>query len=184
MNVKVVYCNLNNVTLTGIPLPIVFHNFSGYDSKLIMQKINNMKVSVIASLMEKVKCETIFIDSEGQKEDNTTAYANNDHRKKFSSSMKLILMDKKKYIFHCVNLRQAIHHGLKVVKVDGVIQLKEKAWLKSYIDFNKEKRKLAQSKFDKYFYRMRNNSVFGKTMENVCNHWKHHILTNGETSQV
>ena len=42
---------------------IVFHNVSGYDSNLIMQKMHNLTVSVVACSMEKVKCVTIFFDS-------------------------------------------------------------------------------------------------------------------------
>ena len=55
------HCNLNNLTLTGIPIPIVFHNFSGYDSKLIMQHVQELNVSVIAqqSSTEKIRCATL-----------------------------------------------------------------------------------------------------------------------------
>ena len=54
------HCNLNNVTLKGIPIPVVFYNFSGYDSKLIMQHVQDFTVSVIASSTEKIRCATLF----------------------------------------------------------------------------------------------------------------------------
>ena len=52
--------------------------------------------------------------------------------------------------------------------------------MKPYIDYNTEKRKHAVGKFAKDFYKLMNNSVFGRTMENVRNHCKHKIITDGE----
>ena len=93
-------------------------------------------------------------------------------RKKVNKVEKLIcsIEDKEKYVIHIRALKQALNHGLKLKEVYRIIQFKQKAWLKPYIDMNTELRKKAQNEFEKNFFKLMNNSVFGKTMENVRNH--------------
>ena len=75
------------------------------------------------------------------------------------------LHNKKKYVVHMKSLKQALNHGLKLKRVHRIIEFNQKAWLKSYISMNAELRKLA-----KYLFRLMNNAVFEKTMENIRKH--------------
>ena len=68
---------------------------------------------------------------------------------------------------HIKALKQALNHGLILKKVHKVIQFNQKTWLKPYIDMNTELRTKGKNDFEKDFFKLMNNSVFGKTVENV-----------------
>ena len=76
------------------------------------------------------------------------------------------LHNKKNYVAHINVLKQALDHGLKLRKVHRVIEFDQEAWLKKYIDFNTDLRMKAINDF----FKLMNNAVFGKTMENVRKH--------------
>ena len=77
------------------------------------------------------------------------------------------LMSKQKYVLDIRNLDYYMQQGMTVSKVHRVITFDQSPWLKSYIDFNTDKRKEAKNEFEKAFFKLMNNSCFGKTMENL-----------------
>ena len=77
------------------------------------------------------------------------------------------LQNKKDYVVHINTLKQALEHGLKLINVHQVIEFEQEEWLKEYINLNTELRKKATNDFEKDFFKLMNNAVFGKTMENV-----------------
>ena len=80
------------------------------------------------------------------------------------------LYDKNNYVVHVRSLNQILDHELILKKVYKVIQFNQEAWLKEYIEINTRLRTEAKNNFEKDFLKSMNNSVFGKTMENVRKH--------------
>ena len=100
-------------------------------------------------------------------------------RMKIDKCKKLVcnLYNKKKYVVHIKSLKQALNHGLKFKKVHRIIKFNQKAWFKPYIDMNTELTKLAKDDFEKDHFKLMNNAVFRKAMENIRKHRNIKLVT-------
>ena len=75
------------------------------------------------------------------------------------------LLNKREYVLHYRLYKYYLEHGLVGSKIHKVIKFRQSPWLKKYIELNQAKRAEASTEFDKEFYKLMNNAVFGKTCE-------------------
>ena len=114
--------------------------------------------------------ESLEIDSRMYSPIQQSVFSKSVPQRKLTPNLK----DKSRYNVHYRNLELYTKLGLIVTKIHRVIAFKQSPWLKRYIDFNTRQRSLADSGFLKDFFKLMNNSVFGKAQENLWNRMCEH----------
>ena len=89
----------------------------------------------------------------------------------------MTVKDKQRYVAHFWTVQQAIQLGLKLTKINRALQFSQSLWLKPYIDSNTARRAAATSSFQKDFFKLMNNAIFGKTLENKRKHKNVKLVT-------
>ena len=88
------------------------------------------------------------------------------------------LMPKINYVVLHRNLKYYLSKGLVLKKVHRILDFKQSDWMKPYIDFKTQKRKEANNEAHRTLFKLLNNAVYGKTMQNMRKRIKIRIITN------
>ncbi len=96
-------------------------------------------------------------------------YMKTNKPEKYKPTERLIMdqTNKQRYFLRYRDLKFHLRHGIKIVNVHTVYKSKQSPWLAKYIKYNTEQRKKAKTEFEKHFYKLMNNSFYGKTIENI-----------------
>ena len=93
------------------------------------------------------------------------------------------LFDKKNYVVHYKLLQLYVQLGLRITKLHRVLQFNQERWLEPYITLNTNMRKNATNKFQQNYYKLMNNSVYGKTIESKRRQSSVEITRNAERAE-
>ena len=169
LNKYLIYLDANNLYGRAMSEKLPIHSFKWLSSGEMEKLFNNQVVQV----WEKTPC-ILEVDLEYPENlhDLHNDYPFCPERVECKNGVeKLIpnLRNKTKYVIHYKNLIQCLKAGLKLKKIHRGIKFIESAWIKPYIDKNTNLRTQAKNNFEKDFFKLMINSVFGKTMENIRN---------------
>ena len=174
------YLDANNLYGVGMAQKLPVHSFKWMTN----QEIENIFNNQIVQVWEKTPC-ILEVDLEYPEElhDLHNDYPLCPERVECDHGVKKLipnLRHKNNYVIHYKNLIQCLRLGMKLKKIHRGIKFIEVAFLKPYIDKNTSLRALAKNNFEKDFFKLMNNSVFGKTMENIRNRVNVKLVDSGE----
>ena len=174
------YVDANNLYGWAMSQKLPVHSFKWMSNKEIENIFNNQ----IVQIWEKTPCilEVDLIYPE-ELHDLHNDYPLCPERVECDKGVKKLipnLRNKNNYVVHYKTLMQCLRLGMKLKKIHRGIKFIECDFLKPYIDKNTDLRTQAKNNFEKDFFKLMNNSVFGKTMENIRNRVNVKLVNTGE----
>ena len=174
------YLDVNNLYGWAMSQKLPVHSFEWMTNKEIKNIFNNQIVQV----WERTPC-ILEVDLEYPEElhDLHNDYPLCPERVECEKGVKKLipnLRDKNNYVVHYKTLMQCLRLGMNLKKIHRGIKFIESDFLKPYIDKNTNLRTQAKNNFEKDFFKLMNNAVFGKTMENIRNRVNIKLVNTGE----
>ena len=193
----IIYLDANNLYGVSMSQPLPYEGFKWNNNKFTVEQIMNNPAILNEDGNNGYMLEVDLEYPEGLHDEHNdlplapenklieiemySPWALNQHKtlkllKNNTGKLTANVMNKSKYVVHYKNLQYYLEHGMKLTNIHRIIEFKEKAWLKEYIDVNTKHRALAKSDFEKDLFKLLNNSVFGKTMENIRGRIEYEIV--------
>ena len=169
------YLDANNLYGWEMSQPLPTGGFKWVD-------VNPYEISKLATQTDKGYILEVNVSYPKDLHDSHNDLPFNYERMEINGVKKLVpnLRDKKSYVIHIQALNQVLQHGLRLDRIHRAIEFNQSPWLKTYIDFNTQLRMAAINDLEKDFFKLMNNSVFGKMMENIRKHRNIKLVTTEE----
>lgn len=163
----IIYVDCNNLYGHSMMQHLPIQNFKWCDKEFSIDEIMNIADDAEIGYMFEVDLDypedlhDLHNDYPFCAENRRVPYTKNEKK------LLLTLFEKKNYVIHYRMLKLALEHGLVLKKIHKTLQFEQSAWLKPYIMLNTDMRAKANNEFEKELYKLMNNAIFGKSMENV-----------------
>ena len=138
------------------------------------------------SIHKKTKYFPFLPEKKTIKVEDFSPYMTTNKPKKYKPTEKLIMdqTNKQRYFLHYRDLKFYIRHGIRILNVYTVYKFKQSPWLAKYIKYNTEQRSKAKTEFEKHFYKLMNNSFYGKTIENIRKRLNLDLIDKSDTHRI
>ena len=189
LNKFIMYLDANNLYEHSMSKPLPYKNFKWsndltLDPNNLQKGIYEVDIEIPKELHDKFVDYPLAPEIKSINEDMLSEYQkylNDKLNIKYSATVKKLILDllpKKNYKVYCKNLEYYLKLGLKVTKVHRILTFDEKPFLKEYIDLNTELRKNSKNDLEKDLFKLMNDAIFGKSMENVLNRSNIKLINN------
>ena len=186
-NKYLMYLDANNLYGISMVQKLPYKNFK-WSNDLTFDKIQTgiyeVDIEIPKELHDKFKDYPLCPEIKNIPEDNLSeyqTYLNNKLNIKYTEKDKKLILDllpKKNYKIYYKNLEYYMKLGIKITKIHRILTFDEKPFLKDYIDLNTELRKNSKNDLEKDLFKLMNNAIFGKSMENVLNRSNIKLINN------